>query len=328
MAHIMVARPALSMERSAAHARRNDLHSVLLVLSLGAIMCASAWLIWGLAGVAAALACIATFALFGSRVPASAVMRMYGAKPMDPNYGAEFLRILEILSDRAELPNTPKLMVISSSTMNAFATGTKEHSAIAVTEGLLRRLDLREVTAVLAHEVSHISNNDLSTMALADTMSRITQLLSFVGVALALVNLPSLFTGGVVIPWGAVILLYLAPTLGNLAQMGLSRAREYDADLEGSQLTGDPDALISALQKIENYQGHFWEDMFFPGRKIPHPSLFRSHPPTDRRVKRLAELRATMPPVAVPDAPVITLQAAGPSSLFPHYRLPWPGIWY
>lgn len=328
MTDILYAQSYLSQEHHVAHSRRNMIHSILLIVGLGLIMASSAYLIWGLVGVAGAFAAIAVFALFGPRIPASAIMRMYRAREIDPEHGKEFLRILEILSDRAELPTTPKLMVVPSSTMNAFATGSPQMSAIAVTDGLLRRLELRELAAVLAHEVSHIRNDDLSTMALADTMSRVTQLMSFIGVGLALLNLPSVLFGGQMIPWGAVALLYLAPTIGNLLQLGLSRAREYDADLDGSQLTGDPDALISALQKIENYQGRIWEDMFFPGRRIPHPSLFRSHPPTAKRVARLSELKVTLPPVSVPDNPVITLSANGPSSLFPRYRLPWPGIWY
>lgn len=319
----------ISTPRSIAHSRQNDTHSIMLTVALGAIMGISAWLIWGWAGMFAATAIIALYAYLGPRIPAAAVMRMYRARPIDPKHGGEFLRILEILADRAELPKTPKLMVVSSSTINAFATGKQEDSAIAVTDGLLRRLDLREITAVLAHEVAHIANNDLRTMAFADSMSRITQSLSFVGIFLAILNIPALFTGGEIINWWAVGLLYLAPTIGNLMQLGLSRAREFDADHDGSLLTGDPQGLISALQKIERYQGQFWEDMVMPGRRIPQPSIFRTHPPTAERVKRLSELKSpARPKLEIPNTPVITFVAAGPSSLFPRYHLPWPGIWY
>ena len=143
-------------------------------------------------------------------------------------------------------------------TLNAFATGSPDNAVIGITEGLLRRLSLRELAGVLAHELSHVRNNDLSVMSLADTMTRFTQVLSYLAVILAIFNLPAWLLGDADMPFAALLLLYLAPTIGSLLQLGLSRTREYDADLEAAELTGDPRGLASALDKLERYQGQFW----------------------------------------------------------------------
>ena len=109
----------------------------------------------------------------------------------------------------------------------------------------------------------------------------------------------------------ALLMLYLAPSIGSLLQLGLSRTREYDADLEGAYLAGNPRGLVSALRKLERYQGRFWEDLAFPvpGRRIPQPSLLRSHPTTEERVERLLALegRPTLPPIEVAPEPLAAL---------------------
>ena len=238
---------------------------------------------------------------------------------------------MEELSRRAELPAAPAVYVIPSMTLNAFATGTPDKAVIGITEGLLRRLSLRELAGVLAHELSHVRNNDLAVMSLADVMTRFTQ--------------APVLSGGVpgdLQPAGvaagrfrharssALLLLYLAPTIGSLLQLGLSRTREYDADLEGARLTGDPRGLASALEKLERYQGSFWEDLMFPvpSRRIPQPSLLRSHPPTDQRVARLLALenREMAPPIEVVEEPMVSMVGMGPGSMQPRYR--FPGVWF
>ena len=201
-------------------------------------------------------------------------------------------------------------------TLNAFATGTPGNAVIGITEGLLRRLSLRELAGVLAHELSHVRNNDLSVMSLADVMTRFTQALSYLAVILAIFNLPAWLLGDSDMPFSALLLLYLAPTIGSLLQLGLSRTREYDADLEGAELTGDPRGLASALDKLERYQGRFWEDLMFPvpSRRIPQPSLLRSHPPTEQRVARLLALenREMAPPIEVVEEPMVSHGRHGP----------------
>jgi heat shock protein HtpX len=162
-------------------------------------------------------------------------------------------------------------------------------------------------------------------------MTRFTQILSYLALILAVLNLPAMLLGDSDIPFSALVLLYLAPTISSLLQLGLSRTREFDADLEGATLTGDPAGLASALDKLERYQGRFWEDLMFPvpGRRIPQPSLLRSHPPTADRIARLLALenRALPPPIETSDdEPSPAVAAFAGRSLEPRYR--FPGVWF
>jgi heat shock protein HtpX len=326
----MAMTPLFDETRRREHKRRNELHSALLVGGLGFVVAFSVWLLWGWTGVLGTLIWLAVLWLFAPRLPPQLVMRMYRARPLDPRNGEQIAYIVDELARRAQLPAAPAVYVIPSMTLNAFATGTPQHAVIGITEGLLRRLSLRELAGVLAHEISHVRNNDLAVMGLADILTRFTQVLSYLAVFLAIVNLPAWLLGESDMSYSALLLLYLAPTIGSLLQLGLSRTREYDADLEGAQLTGDPRGLASALEKLERYQGTFWEDLMLPvpTRRIPQPSLLRSHPPTEQRVARLLALenRDMAPPIEVVEEPMVSLVGLGPSSMRPRYR--FPGVWF
>lgn len=323
--------PFLDAEQLAQHRQRNFTHSFVLVASMSLLVVVSSSLIWSWPGGIAAGVFVAALALFGPRVPPEAVMRLYNATPVDARHGGQFHRIVEVLADRAELTRHPRLYVIPSSTLNAFATGSPNHAAIAVTEGLLRRLSLREIAGVIAHEMSHIRNNDLHVMAMADALTRFTQVLAYIGLFLAVLNVAAFLFDLQAFSWAAILMLYLAPLVANLLQMGLSRTREFDADLEAAGLTGDPIGLAQALGSLERYQGRFWEDLMLPvpARRIPHPSLLRSHPETADRIQRLREL-ATRPqtarPIAFGNEPLITMVGVGPASMAPRYRT--LGLWY
>ncbi len=323
--------PFLNPDRLNAHRSRNLKQSVVLVLGMTLIVVVSASLIWSWAGAVAAGVFVLVLSLFGPRVPPEAIMRLYKGIPVDARHGAQLHRLVEVLADRAELARHPRLYVIPSTTLNAFATGTPANAAIGITEGLLRRLDLRQLAGVLAHEMSHIRNNDLRVMAMADALTRFTQLLAYLGLFLAVLNIPAALLDLETISWTAVLLLYFTPTLMSLLQMGLSRTREYDADLESAGLTGDPAGLASALDVLERYQGRFWEDMMLPvpARRIPYPSLLRSHPDTASRIARLKELESrprVARPIVVGDEPMFTLVGHGPAGMMPRHRL--FGLWY
>jgi heat shock protein HtpX len=311
-----------------AHKSRNELHTAVLVGGLGLLTAFCAWLLWSWTGVVLTIGWIGILYALAPRLPPEVVMRLYRAKPLQ--HGDQVVHIVGELARRADLPAVPRLYVIPSMTLNAFATGTREKAVIGVTEGILRRLTLRELAGVLAHEISHVRNNDLSVMGLADVMTRFTQALSYLAVFLAIFNLPAILLGDSDISFLALLLLYLAPTIGSLLQLGLSRTREFDADLDGAQLTGDPSGLASALNKLERYQGHFWEDMMFPvpARKIPQPSLLRSHPPTEDRIARLLALQhgELQPPIDVVEEPMVSLVGLGPIAMRPRYR--FPGVWF
>jgi len=324
--------PFLDPNTHRAHKARNTLHSALLVGGLGLLTGFSAWLIWGSMGVAVTLVAIGCIYAFAPRLPPEMIMRFYRARQIDPRHGGQIVHIVDALSDRAELPAPPRVHVIPSMTLNAFAAGSPQNAVIAVTEGLLRRLTLSELAGVLAHEISHIRNNDLAVMALADIMTRFMQALAYLALFLALFHLPDFLLGDAENRLaGGLVLLYLAPTAGSLIQLALSRTREYDADLEAASLTGDPAALASALEKLEpRHLGHFWEDMRLPvpGRRIPQPSLLRSHPRTEDRVKRLRALgdRPMLPQLAIAEEPMVSLVGLGPIAMRPRYR--WTGVWF
>jgi len=304
---------------------RNLTHSFVLIAGIGLITALSAYVLWGRAGVAWTFALSFVLLLISPRITPEVIIRMYGAQRVDQRFGAPLLRGVEELARRAGLPSVPKIFIIPTPMLNAFATGTQSDSVIAVTQGMLKALSSREISAVLAHEMAHIRHNDLWVMNLADTLSRFTHLMSMMGVLLFLFNLPLLFMGGAPFPWLGIVLLYLAPTISSLLQLGLSRAREYEADHAGAQLSGDPEGLASALQKIEKYQGGMWERVFLPGRRVPVPSLLRTHPPTKERIRRLRQLHETpRQPVHVSQAQDVA--AHYPTRQRPRYHL--NGLWY
>jgi heat shock protein HtpX len=307
-------------------AHRNIAHSVILIGGICLITALCAYVLWGRSGVLWTFVFIFGLLLVSPRIAPEIIIRMYGAQRVSPAFGGQLLRTVEELARRADLPVTPQLYVIPSQIMNAFAAGTQTNSLIAVTHGMLRTFTPREIAGVLAHEMAHIRHNDLWVMNLADTLSRFTHVMSMFGVLLFLLNLPLVLMGGEHIPWLGIILLYFAPTLSSLLQLGLSRAREYGADLEGARLSGDPEGLVSALAKIEHYQSGIWESVFLPGRRVPVPSILRTHPPTEERIARLRELQEfERGPVPV----VAAAEMAGyfqPGRPRPAYR--FSGLWY
>lgn len=216
--------------------------------------------------------------------------------------------------------------------MNAFATGSAGDSLIAVSDALLRRLSERELAGVLAHEVSHMANGDLAVMAFADLVSRLCSLLSLLGQVLLLLSVPAMLLGLAEPAWLAILVLLAAPTLSALMQLALSRNREHEADRSAAELTGDPAGLASALDKLERWQGGFWEQVIMPGRRVPDPSLLRTHPDTSERIARLRELmpHPTRPLPARPASTPYPLDALG-APRAPTMRRPRRyllGLWY
>ena len=309
---------------------RNRVQSVLLLAAMGAFLALLGWLVWGPNGVLMLVAVGVLGVAMNPRVSPWWVMHLYGAHPISPQQAPNLWSLAGRLTARADLQNTPDLYYVPSSMLNAFAVGTRQQAAIAVTDGLLRNLTLREIAGVLAHEISHVRNNDLWVMGLADLFSRATLLLSLVGQFLLVMNLPLMLLGQTAFSWPAILLLILAPNLSTLAQLALSRTREYDADLNAARLTGDPEGLARALAKIESEQGGWLERIFMPGRRIPDPSLLRTHPQTDRRIARLLALR---PLPAGFDRELLARPTSDIASTFgrPVVRLPgWhiSGLWH
>lgn len=279
----------VSSARWARHALINRLQSLLLMAFLGGYLVLLGWLIWGEQAMVWLLLAGVLFLLFGPAVTPQVVMRLYRARALAPAEVPPLYRMVAQLGERAGLEHLPQLYYIPSRMVNAFAVGTRRHAGIGLTDGLLRALDRRELAAVLAHELSHIRSNDIRVMTLADLANRLTSALSLVGQVLLLINLPLILLSLATVNWWAVLALVFAPQLSALAQLGLSRVREYEADLNAARLTGDPQALARALHKLEMGQPYWW-GILLPGYRLPEPSLLRTHPPTEERVRRLLVL--------------------------------------
>ena len=269
------------------HNFRNTLHTILLVAGTGLIMGALAWVMFGWIGlIAATIFSVIGIAGLGNVSP-KMVLGLYKAKPLAEHEAPQLHDLMRQLAKRAELPAVPTLHYVPTKMMNAFAVGRPEDSAVAVTDGLLRAMTMRQLGGIMAHEVAHIRSGDLKVMGLADVLNRITSVMSNIG----LLGIPLVFGTGLNVPIAGLLLMIAAPTLGGLLQLGLSRAREYDADLDGASLTGDPEGLASALKVLEERQGGKWEGLVLPGSRLPQPSLLRTHPKTQDRIDRLLTLR-------------------------------------
>ncbi|MGE0007894.1 MAG: zinc metalloprotease HtpX [Parvibaculaceae bacterium] len=317
--------PRLDLAIRRSHDVRNALHTVILVGGSAVLLALIAWTVLGWTGLvwAAALGAFGLWTM--GRMSPKMVLGLYKARPLRADELPDVHRVVRELAARAGLAAVPQLYYVPSRILNAFAVGTRQDSAIAVTDGLLRAMTMRQLAGILAHETAHIRSGDLRVMALADVLTRVTSTMAMVG----LIGIPALFGAGIDIPWLGILLLIFAPTLGGLLQLALSRTREYDADLDGAALTGDPPGLASALETLERRQGRIWEGLF-PAGRVPGPSLLRTHPATADRVARLLALSGEAAP------PQIVVSGGRPEpgpSIVPPIRNPrihWQrmGIWY
>lgn len=312
------------------HAWRNRIQSLALLGFMGGFLALLGWLLWGGDGVLLLLLTGAVAVILNPSISPRWVMRLYGAMRIGPTEAPTLTLAIERLAERARLPSQPVLYRVPSRTLNAFAVGNPHQAVIAVTDGLMETLNLRELIGVLAHEMSHIRNQDLWVMGLADIFSRATSVLSLGGQFLLLINLPLLMVGAATIDWWVIGLLIFAPSLSAIAQLALSRNREYDADLNAAALTGDPEGLARALLKIERVQGGWMERVLLPGRRIPDPSLLRTHPETSDRIRRLMSLRRDTDDATRPGFPATPsdeqVRLRGPVSRPPRWHI--SGLWH
>ena len=272
----------------------NRFHSFLLILAMVAILALVGLMLFGFWGFVFAVGIACASMIFGRRVSIGWVMRMYKAKPLQKHQAPELFEIFGELVAAAKLDHVPRLYYVPSRLPNAFATGFNKETAVAVTDGILRMMNRREIRGILAHEVAHLMHGDTSVMALADTMARLVATVCRLGVFMLLFSgLATLLTTG--ITPGMILaglLMFFAPSIMILLQLALSRTREFNADLGAVQLSGDALALASALTKLErmvNPKAGIWGKIVRPGQKRAQPAFLRTHPPTDERVERLLE---------------------------------------
>ena len=223
------------------------------------------------------------------------VLKMYDAREVDDSTAPQFVAMVRELAQRAGLP-MPKVYLIDEAAPNAFATGRNpEHAAVAATTGIIRALSASELRGVMAHELAHVKHRDILLSTISATMA---------GAIGMLANFGMLFggrssDGRPANPLAGILVAILAPLAASLIQMAISRAREFEADRGGAEISGDPAALASALDKIHRYaQG---TPMAAAERHpetaqmmIMNPlsagglrGLFSTHPPTEERVAAL-----------------------------------------
>lgn len=267
----------------------NGLQTALLIVALLFIGSGAGYILFGQPGFWLLLTAIVIVLLIEPLTVSRLTLSLYRARPIAQYEAPELWRMLEILARRAGLERPPLPYYVPSRTVNAFAVGGRRDAAIAMTDGLLARLTMAELAAVLAHETAHIANGDLRVMNLADYVSRLTGGFAMVGLLLIFLLAPFYALGLIDIEWAGLGLLALSPHLASLAQMGLSRVREFKADLTAARLTGDPVALASALGKVDQ-AANSWRRWLLPGWGNPDPSWLRSHPPTTQRIARLLAL--------------------------------------
>lgn len=272
------------------HKVKNLLQTILLIVSMSLLLAVISRLllgpdlwIWVLAGLVVVL-----FTLPG--ISPQWLLHVYQARMIKPRQIPRIFSILQSISDRAALPRPPQLYWIPSQTLNAFAVGSRSNAAIAITDGLFRRLNERELAGVIAHEISHIRNNDLRLMTLADLFTRLTHTLSLVGLMMIFISLPLMLIGQASISFWGMLLLVISPSISALLQFGLSRVREFDADLDAARLTADPKGLASALAKIDQQSINLWQRIIMPNYHDQQPSVLRTHPDTASRIERLLSL--------------------------------------
>lgn len=242
-------------------------------------------------GIAVAMN-VATF-WFSDRL----ILRMTSARPIRAEDAPELFQMVDRLRTRAGLP-MPRLYVIDDPSPNAFATGrSPKHAAVAVNTGLLDLLDRSEVEGVIAHELAHIKNRDTLTMTMVACLAgAISMIANFAQIS-------ALFGGGSndedANPIGLLLMAMVAPIAAMLIQLGISRAREYEADRIGADIAGTPAGLANALLKLERgndaIPAHAQPSVaplyiVNPLRGGGLAALFSTHPPIQERVRRLADL--------------------------------------
>lgn len=231
---------------------------------------------------------------------ASLALKMSGARPVKEGEESRFSGMINNLSDKYDIP-MPRLYKIEGGQINAFATGRNpKNSAVAVTRGALEKLDDKELEGVLAHELSHIKNRDILVSTIVVMMS------AMISIASRFFLFGSLFGGGgdrngggAVMLVVSLVVIILAPLIGLVIQLAVSRKREYLADASGAALLGDGEGLASALEKIGNDHqelrqastatSHLFISSPLKGKEAKSwfVKLFMTHPPLSNRVKIL-----------------------------------------
>jgi heat shock protein HtpX len=279
----------------------NSLKTFILLAGLTGLLMAIGSAIGGRNGLTIALVFAGIMNFVGYWFSDKIALSMSGAQPVSENEAPDLYRLVRELCMRANLP-LPRLYVIPSPTPNAFATGRDpEHSAVAVTSGIMNILSRDELEGVIAHELAHVKNRDILISSVAAVVAgAITQLAHMAQFAMIFGGMgrdrDDNEGGGLL---GGLVMMIIGPIAAMLIQMAISRSREYQADATGAQICGRPQALANALMKLEHQNRRLPMDVN-PAQAqmyIVNPltgggiaNLFSTHPPIAERVRRLQDL--------------------------------------
>jgi heat shock protein HtpX len=277
----------------------NWVKTAMLMAAIMALFGIVGGIVGGREGMAMALVFGGAMNVFSYWFSDKMVLRMYNAREVDETSAPRFYAMVRELARRAGLP-MPRVYLIQEDQPNAFATGRNpDNAAVAATTGILQLLSERELRGVMAHELAHVRHRDILISTISATMA---------GAISALANFAMLFggrssDGRPANPLAGILVAFLAPLAASLIQMAISRAREYEADRGGAEISGDPVALADALGKIQIYaEGRI---PMAPAEAHPETaqmmilnplsggglkSLFSTHPPTAERIARLHAL--------------------------------------
>ncbi|WP_067597684.1 M48 family metalloprotease [Nocardiopsis listeri] len=277
----------------------NAVRAVGLFAGASALIVVVGWFCGAQKGVQIAIALVLCAGILVYLFGESLALRAMRARPVSEIERPELYRIVRELATAAKQP-MPKLYLAPVRTPNAFATGgSPRRASLCCTTGLLRALDERELRGVIAHELAHIRSHDTLLSSVAATLTTLITALTLVTFLLPLgeseeTDMPNLL--------GGLMLAVLAPLAGVVVYCGVGRAREFRADEQAAELTGDPLGLADALRKLESGNrahplprervllatAHLMTTNPFPG---PVGRLFSAHPPIAERIRRLRELR-------------------------------------
>jgi heat shock protein HtpX len=278
----------------------NLMKTAILMAAITALFMLLGQMLGGQSGMMLALVIALGMNFFSYWFSDKIVLRMYSAREVDDSSAPQFVGMIRELATKAGLP-MPRVYLIDEDAPNAFATGRNpSHAAVAATTGIIRALNERELRGVMAHELAHVRHRDILISTISATMA---------GAIGMLANFGMMFggrseDGRPANPVVGLLVAILAPLAASLIQMAISRSREFEADRGGAEISGDPQALASALQKIQRF-----------AQGIPlqaaerHPEtaqmmimnplsggglrgLFSTHPSTEERVERLLAMAA------------------------------------
>lgn len=279
----------------------NFTKTFMLMAAITALFVVIGRFIGGQSGMFIALALAVAMNFFSYWFSDKMVLKMYNAQEVDATTAPEYYNMVKELAGRANLP-MPRVYLIDDNAPNAFATGRNpEHAAVAATTGILRALNARELRGVMAHELAHVKHRDILISTIAATMA---------GAVSSLANFAMFFggrdeEGRPSNPVASIAVMFLAPMAAALIQMAISRAREFEADRGGAEISSDPLALAAALDKIHKYAAGipFEAAESHPATAqmmIINPlfgggisKMFSTHPATEERIARLNEMART-----------------------------------